>query len=42
LFPDLEICQLIFEVVQGTPVRADSQFQRQRTPTGARPKSKRK
>lgn len=34
LFPDLEIAQLIFERVDGTPARNDSQFQGQRTPPG--------
>lgn len=34
LFPDLEIAQLIFERVDGTPTRNDSQFQGQRTPPG--------
>lgn len=34
LYPDLEVGQLIFERVDGTPVRNDSQFQGQRTPPG--------
>jgi dCTP deaminase len=34
LFPNLEIGQLIFERVLGTPKRNDSQFQGQRTPPG--------
>jgi dCTP deaminase len=34
LYPDMEICQLIFETVQGTPIRAESQFQGQRNPAG--------
>jgi dCTP deaminase len=36
LYPELEICQLIFEVVEGIPVRHDSQFQNQTTPAGTR------
>jgi len=36
LFPGLEICQLIFELVQGTPVRANSEFQGQQTPAGTK------
>ncbi len=36
LFPKMQICQLIFETVQGTPLRADSQFQGQRTPAGTK------
>ena len=42
LFPDLQICQLIFEVVQGTPVKAESQFQDQKTPAGTKSKPKHK
>lgn len=34
LHPDLEVGQLIFERVEGTPVRNDSQFQGQQTPPG--------
>jgi dCTP deaminase len=34
LHPDLEVGQLIFERVDGTPVRNDSQFQGQKTPPG--------
>jgi dCTP deaminase len=35
LYPNLEIGQLIFERVEGTPERNDSQFHGQRTPPGA-------
>ncbi len=34
LFPDLPICQLIFERVEGEPARNDSQFHGQTTPAG--------
>jgi dCTP deaminase len=34
LYPELEIAQLIFERVDGTPTRNDSQFHGQRTPPG--------
>ena len=35
LRPSLPVCQLIVETVEGIPVRRDSQFQHQATPTGA-------
>jgi dCTP deaminase len=41
LRPGLRVCQLIVETVEGTPIRADSQFQGQRRATGARAKSER-
>ncbi len=34
LYPDMEICQLIFEEVRGEPVASPSQFQGQQTPAG--------
>lgn len=34
LYPSAPICQLIFEVVAGSPVRNDSQFQNQQGPSG--------
>ena|SRR3990167_9942782 len=34
LLPDMQICQLIFEWVDGHPLSNDSQFQGQRTPEG--------
>ena len=34
LFPNMPICQLIFEAVDGTPLRNDSQFHGQKTPAG--------
>lgn len=34
LRPGLRVCQLIVETVDGEPIRADSQFQGQRQPTG--------
>lgn len=35
LRPGLQICQLIVETVEGEPIRADSDFQNQETPTGS-------
>ena len=35
LFPEMYICQLVFEEVTGTPIRNDSQFQGQTQPHGA-------
>ena len=35
LRPGLRICQLIVETVEGSPIRADSQFQGQKLPTGS-------
>lgn len=37
LYPAAPICQLIFEVVQGSPVANDSQFQNQQRPGGNLP-----
>lgn len=37
LYPDTPICQLIFETVEGSPFRNDSQFQNQQRPGGAFP-----
>lgn len=34
LRPGLRVCQLIVETVEGDPIRADSQFQRQAHPSG--------
>jgi dCTP deaminase len=34
LYPEMEVCQLIFEMVEGTPVESPSQFQGQTTPVG--------
>ena len=34
LYPAAPICQLIFETVDGTPIRNDSQFQGQKLPGG--------
>ena len=34
LYPNMEVCQLIFETVEGTPVESPSQFQGQATPPG--------
>jgi dCTP deaminase len=39
LYPDLAVGQLIFEQVEGLPRPNASQYQGQRKPTGARPKS---
>lgn len=36
LYPEMEICQLIFEQVLGTPRNAPSQFQGQTTPAGTK------
>ncbi len=36
LYPNLEVGQLVFEHVSGTPARNDSQFQDQRTPAGTK------
>ncbi len=36
LFPEVRICQLIFERVEGVPGRNDSQFQGQAAPSGVR------
>lgn len=36
LFPEMYICQMIFEKVMGIPFRNDSQFQGQTSATGAR------